>query len=270
MKLRANKHLGQHFLIDESVTKRIVEAISPQPGEAVIEIGPGLGALTVPVLALGVHLDAIEISTTLVEQLRQRFDGCRNLTLHQNDALKFDFAAHIASGAHNKVRIIGNLPYNISTPLLMRLFDSCEHIRDMHLMLQTEIVERIAAQPGARDYSRLSVATACFAEAQHLFDVAPSAFAPPPKVNSSLVRLIPRPCPLEPGRRKAFFDLVGRAFSQRRKTIGRIFAGTLNQADFARLGLSTGSRPETLSLSNFLDMLNLLRMRGWTTQKTTL
>ncbi len=258
MDIRAKKHLGQHFLTDERVTARIVEAVSPCPDEAIVEIGPGLGALTAPVLERGARLDAVEIDAALADRLAQRFSQHAAFTLHRCDALAFDFTA---PDANRKIRVIGNLPYNISTPLLMRLFDACEHIRDMHLMLQTEVAERLAAPPGARNYSRLSIAAACFVEVRHLFDVAPSAFAPPPRVSSSLVRLLPRPCPFEPRRRTAFFALVKRAFSQRRKTIGRIFSGTLDDTDFARLGLSPAARPETLSVSDFLGVLNLFEER---------
>ncbi len=264
MKIKPKKHLGQHFLTDERVIASLVEAIAPRPGEAIVEIGPGLGALTAPVLERGVRLDAVEIDAALAERLTQRFGESKTFTLHRCDALEFDFAA---LGTHGKIRVIGNLPYNVSTPLLMHLFDACEHIRDMHLMLQTEVAERAAAPPGTRNYSRLSVAAACFAGIQHLFDVAPSAFAPPPQVSSSLIRLLPRPCPVEPGRRRAFFGLVRRAFSQRRKTIGRIFAGTLDAADFAQLGLSASARPETLGVKHFLAMLDLLDGKATTTRE---
>lgn len=258
--LKANKRLGQHFLEDEHVIHRIIEAVSPRPEDALVEIGPGLGALTAPVLERGARLDAVEIDPALAERLRQRFAGCDKFTLHRRDALEFDF-----SSAGAKVRIIGNLPYNVSTPLLMRLFDACERIRDMHLMLQTEVAVRLAAAPGTRDYSRLSVAAACFTGVQHLFDVPPSAFSPPPQVSSSLVRLTPRPCPFDPRRRRAFFALVRQAFSQRRKTIGRIFSGVLDAADFARLGLNAAVRPETLDLNSFLAVLNLLESKRITT-----
>ena len=259
---RAAKRLGQHFLTDEHVTARIVEAICPRPDEPIVEIGPGLGALTAPVLERGVRLDAVEIDAALADRLRQRFADQKRFTIHCRDALDFDFPA--PSGSH-RIRVIGNLPYSISTPLLLRLFDRCERIRDMHLMLQTEVAERLAAGPGTRDYSRLSVAAACFTEVRHLFDVPPSAFSPPPRVSSSLVRLLPRPRPLfdprgagDPQRRRAFFNLVRYAFSQRRKTIGRIFSGRLEEADFARLGLSPSARPEALGISDFLNMLDLI------------
>ncbi len=255
MNTPAKKHFGQHFLTDTQTVARVVEAISPAPDEAIVEIGPGLGALTAPVLERCAHLDTVEIDHALADRLTQRFAENKAFTLHCRDALDFDFAA---LHTDRKIRVIGNLPYNVSTPLLMHLFNTCEHIRDMHLMLQTEVAERLAAQPGTRNYSRLSVTAACFVEVRHLFDVAPSAFSPPPQVSSSLVRLLPRPCPFDPQRRRAFLNLVGRAFSQRRKTIGRIFSGTLDDTDFARLNLSAAARPETLGVDDFLGMLNLI------------
>ncbi len=262
--VQAKKHLGQHFLDDEHVVRRVVEAISPRPEDVIVEIGPGLGALTAPVLERGARLDAVEIDPALAERLRQRFAGCDKFTLHCRDALDFDFAG---AGGSERLRVIGNLPYNVSTPLLMRLFNACERIRDAHLMLQTEVAVRLAAAPGTRNYSRLSVAAACFTEVQHLFDVAPSAFSPPPQVSSSLVRLSPRPCPLDARRRRAFFGLVKQAFSQRRKTIGRIFSGVLDAADFARLGLNAAARPETLGLKDFLAVLNLLESKRTATME---
>ena len=261
--MRANKALAQHFLTDERAIERIVKAISPRSGDAIVEIGPGVGALTAPVLASGARLDAVEIDPALCDRLRARFAQHKTFTLHCRDALEYDFAA---SGAGDEIRIIGNLPYNVSTPLLMRLFDAAGHFRDLHLMLQTEVAERVAATAGDRKYSRLSVAAGCFTEVQRLFDVPPSAFAPPPRVSSTVIRLLPRPCPIAPALRPAFFDLVKRAFSQRRKTLGRIFAGVLDEADFARLGLSAAARPENLGVRDFLAVVKLLRDRQTTTE----
>ena len=252
---QAKKHLAQHFLTDEHVISRIVKVISPRADETFVEIGPGLGALTAPLLKHNTHLDAIEIDPRLAEKLTRQFASYETFTLHCQDALKFDFTQPSNGG---KVRIVGNLPYNISTPLLLRLFNACKYIHDMHIMLQAEVAERIVAKPGTRNYSRLGVVANCFTKAHHLFDIAPSAFSPPPQVNSSIVRLLPQPCPIEPQSRQAFFDLVKKAFSQRRKTIGRIFSGIFNAQDFAQIGISTAARPEELEIKDFLAMLNLL------------
>ena len=254
--VRAKKHLGQHFLVDTYTATRIVNAVAPHAEDTIIEIGPGLGALTAPLLQTQCRVEAVEIDGDLIRRLQRRFAQCESLRLHHENALRFDFSAPTADG--RKARIVGNLPYNISTPLLMRLFGACERIQDMHLMLQTEIAERITAQPGSKDYSRLSVTTGCFVEAQRLFDVPPGAFSPAPRVNSSIVRLLPRPCIVEKSKRKAFFDLVGKAFSQRRKTIGRIFAGTFNHDDFTQMRLRTNARPQELEAKHFLAMLDLL------------
>ena len=254
--IRAKKRLGQHFLVDTHTVSRIVDAIAPHPEDTIIEIGPGLGALTAPLLQAQCRVEAVEIDDELIERLRRRFAQCKSLHLHHEDALRFDFST--PGTDTGKVRIVGNLPYNISTPLLMRLFDACEHIRDMHLMLQTEIAERITALPGSGNYSRLSVAVGCFVKAQRLFDVAPGAFSPAPQVNSSVVRLLPHPCVVDESRRKAFFDLVRKTFSQRRKTIGRIFSGTFNNDDFAQMRLRSDTRPQELEAKHFLAMLDLL------------
>ena len=266
MSIRAKKHLAQHFLTDEHVIARIVTAIAARPDETIIEIGPGLGALTAPLLRSGARLVAVEIDATLATRLTQQFAQYKEtFTLHHQDALTFDFSSIVKGG---KARVIGNLPYNISTPLLMHLFNACEHIHDMHLMLQTEVAERVVAKPGTRDYSRLSIAATCFTESLYLFDIAPSSFSPPPRVNSTLLRLLPRPCLIEPQRQQAFFDLVKRAFSQRRKTLGRIFAGTLSDDDFAQLDLRPTARPETLGINDFLAMLNLLEAGNMGTTTT--
>ena len=259
-RIRAKKHLGQHFLVDEHTASRIVNAVAPHAEDTIIEIGPGLGALTAPLLQTQCRVEAVEIDRELIERLRRRFAQCASLRLYHEDALRFDFSAPAADGS--KARIVGNLPYNISTPLLMRLFDASEQIRDMHLMLQTEIAERMTAQPGSRNYSRLSVATHCFVKAQHLFDVAPEAFSPVPRVNSSVVRLLPRPFILDKSEREAFFSLVSKAFSQRRKTIGRIFSGTFSHDDFAQMHLRTDTRPQQLEVKHFLVMLDLLRHKS--------
>ena len=259
MTVRANKRLGQHFLNDEQVSARIVAAVSPQPGQTLVEIGPGLGALTTPVLASGARLEAVEIDTALADRLAQQFADHPMFVLHRCDALNFKFSELAING---RIRIIGNLPYNISTPILMRLFNAHQHIVDMHLMLQTEVAERVAAQAGARSYSRLSVAAACFGKVQYLFDVAPGAFSPPPSVSSTLIRLVPQPRPLDDRQRHALLALVKRAFAQRRKTIRQIFSTSLDDGDLARLKLAPAARPETLTLDDFLGMLKLLNSKG--------
>src|SRR3990167_7500188 len=189
---RPRKRFGQHFLHDRGVISRIVAALAPQAGDHVVEIGPGTGALTRELLARMTHLDAVELDRDLLARLEAEFPRDR-LILHNADALKFDFCK-IASGG-GKLRVIGNLPYNISTPLLFHLLDQAGCIEDMLFMLQKEVVDRMCAAPGGKDYGRLSVMIQYRCRVEKLFDVAPGAFTPPPKVDSAVVRLLPLATP---------------------------------------------------------------------------
>ncbi len=250
MKHRARKRYGQHFLHDPGIIARIVAAIDPHPGERLVEIGPGLGALTAPLLERTGRLEVIEIDRDVIAPLKARCAGLGELVIHQQDVLAFDFAAFAAGGP--SLRICGNLPYNISTPLLFHLLESRHAIQDMHFMLQKEVVDRIVATPGGKDYGRLTVMLAAACSSERLFRVRAGAFSPPPKVESAVVRLLPLPAPPfplpDPGR---FAAIVAAAFSMRRKTLRNGLRGLVDEAGFTRADIDPGRRPETLSPAGF-------------------
>jgi 16S rRNA (adenine1518-N6/adenine1519-N6)-dimethyltransferase len=247
---RARKRFGQHFLHDPGVIRRIVEAIDPQPGQRLVEIGPGLGALTAPLLERAGRLEVVEIDRDVVAPLQARCAGLGELVVHLQDVLTLDFAALAAGGP--PLRVCGNLPYNISTPLLFHLLESRHAIRDMHFMLQKEVVDRIVAPPGGKDYGRLTVMLAAACRSERLLRVGAGAFSPPPKVESAVVRLLPLqapPFPLpDPGR---FAAIVAAAFSMRRKTLRNGLRRLVDEAGFAASGIDPGRRPETLSPAEF-------------------
>lgn len=243
---QARKRFGQNFLHDNAVIERIVGLIRPSAGDCMVEIGPGLGALTGPLIeALG-QLQAVELDRDLIPRLRQRFGDA--LTLHEADALRFDFRqlAHA-----QPLRVVGNLPYNISTPLLFHLLEASDAIRDMHFMLQKEVVDRICAEPGNRDYGRLTVCIAARAEARRLMKVAPGSFNPPPKVESAIVRLVPRQPDFPIPDLAVFDELVTKAFSQRRKTLSNALKGYLSAEQFEAAGIDASLRAERLSPAQF-------------------
>jgi 16S rRNA (adenine1518-N6/adenine1519-N6)-dimethyltransferase len=248
---RARKRFGQNFLVDGNIIRKIVAAIAPKPGDKLVEIGPGLAALTRPVLEASRHLHVVEIDRDLIARLRDDFAG-QPLEIHEGDALKFDFAS---LGA--QLRVIGNLPYNISTPILFHLSDYADRIRDMTFMLQKEVVERMVADPGSEDYGRLSVMLQYRYVVDKLFDVAPGAFRPIPKVTSAIVRLVPRPAH-ELGARDAarFARIVTAAFGQRRKTLRNTLRDFINEAGLAELGIDAGLRGERLSVDDFVRIAN--------------
>jgi 16S rRNA (adenine1518-N6/adenine1519-N6)-dimethyltransferase len=230
------KRFGQHFLHDARVLGRIVDAIAPSPGEFLVEIGPGEGALTAPLIERAGKLEAIEVDRDLAAALAARFPPFK-LIVHCADALEFDFA-RFPSG----VRVVGNLPYNISTPLLFHLARYAERVRDMHFMLQREVVERMVAAPSTADYGRLSVALQARFAMEKLFNVPSGAFRPPPKVESAVVRLVPLAEPLHVDE-----DLLRKAFSARRKQM----RNALPEVDFARAGIDPQLRPENLSPQDY-------------------
>jgi 16S rRNA (adenine1518-N6/adenine1519-N6)-dimethyltransferase len=219
---RPRKRFGQHFLVDDGVTARIVAAVQPRPGETLVEIGPGLGALTQPLLERAGALTVVELDRDLAARLARN----PRLTVVQGDALNIDFAA-LAAAAGTPLRLVGNLPYNISTPLLFHLLGAADRLADLHFMLQKEVVDRMAAEPGGKDYGRLSVMLQWRCHIEALFDVPPTAFDPPPRVESAVVRLVPWPQPAAVDARR-LGELVTVAFSQRRKilrhTLGRWLA----------------------------------------------
>lgn len=250
---RARKRFGQHFLHDPAVIARIVDAVGLRPGDAAVEIGPGHGALTARLLAAAGQLDAIEIDRDLSAALQARFAREPGWVLHQTDALEVDWPA-LAGARGGRLRIIGNLPYNISTPLLFHLLRSAEAIADMHFMLQKEVVERIVARPGSREYGRLTVMLAPRVTATRLFDVGAGAFTPAPRVNSAVVRLLVTGTPPVWAHAPLYGEIVTAAFGQRRKTLRNALRRHLSSEAIAALGIDPGARAETLSPERFGDL----------------
>jgi 16S rRNA (adenine1518-N6/adenine1519-N6)-dimethyltransferase len=259
---QVRKRFGQHFLHDRSVLDRIVREIAPDAGDALVEIGPGRGALTERLLARLDHgiprtLDAVEIDRDLAAELRTRWGGETRFHLHEADALDFNFKA-LAGSRGGRLRVIGNLPYNISTPLLFHLAAAHEYIDDLHVTLQMEVIDRIAAAPGSDAYGRLTVMLAPWFETKALFDVGPGAFTPPPRVWSAVARLRVRREPafdLPP----AFKATVSAAFSQRRKTLRNALRSLMDLDDIVAAGLDPGVRPETLSPADFARLASRVR-----------
>jgi 16S rRNA (adenine1518-N6/adenine1519-N6)-dimethyltransferase len=243
------KRFGQHFLHDPTVIARILAALGAQAGEHWVEIGPGRGALTIPLLERIGVLDAVEIDRDLVALLRERCAGLGTLQVYEADALRFDYCALARS---ESLRIVGNLPYNISTPLLFHLLAQSSCIRDMHFMLQREVVARMAAAPGNKQYGRLTVMLAARCAVTPLFRIGAGAFKPPPRVESAYVRLTPWTVPPfvvpDPAR---FAQLVAAAFSKRRKTLRNALAGLVLPQQMVALGIDPGARPETLSPAQY-------------------
>ncbi len=251
---RARRRFGQHFLHESAVIDRIVRAAALKPGDAVVEIGPGLGALTDALLEAAGRLDVVELDRDLAARLKARFDP-EVVRVHQIDALRFDFAG--LSEERGPLRVVGNLPYNISTPILFHLVDAGSAIRDMHLMLQKEVVERMAATPGGRDYGRLSVMVQFRCQVDVLFFVGPGAFRPPPKVHSAVVRLIPLAAPPVPvSDVRNLKRVVSLAFGMRRKTLRNSLKSVLSAAQIEAAGVNPGARPETLDLAAFAALAN--------------
>jgi 16S rRNA (adenine1518-N6/adenine1519-N6)-dimethyltransferase len=249
----ARKRFGQNFLVSPGVVARIVEAIRPQPGDILVEIGPGLGALTEPLLARLQHLHVVEIDRDLIARLRERFSPER-LTIHEGDALQFDFAA-LGAG----LRVVGNLPYNISTPLLFRLAAYAGGVRDMHFMLQREVVERMVAAPGGSEYGRLSVMLQYRFEMERQFLVPPGAFNPAPKVESAVVRMVPRPREALAATDEALLgEIVKSAFAQRRKMLRNTLRERLHGEDWAALDIDPMRRAEELAVGDYVRIANCL------------
>ena len=247
------RRFGQNFLEDAGVVEHIVAVIRPQSGDRFVEIGPGRGALTLPLLQRLEHLDVIEIDRDIVADLRARH-GADRLTIHDGDALEFDFAA-----MGRDLRVVGNLPYNISTPLLFHVTSRAGVVRDAHFMLQREVVERMSAQPGTSEYGRLSVMLQYRWSIHSLFNVPPSAFRPAPKVWSSVVRMTPHvDLPHIANDENLFAEVVMRAFGQRRKTLRNTLGEKLAASEFERLGIDPVARGETLHVADFVRIANLI------------
>jgi 16S rRNA (adenine1518-N6/adenine1519-N6)-dimethyltransferase len=255
---RPRKRFGQHFLSDPGVIDEIVRAIDPRPGDTIVEIGPGQGAITEPLAKRAGKLHCIELDRDLAAALRLRYGGNENVSIHEADALNFDFCSLGGS-----LRIVGNLPYNISTPLLFHLIDSRDCIADMHFMLQKEVVDRMTAEPGSKAYGRLGIMLGCHLSVAALFDVGPQCFDPPPAVMSAVVRLAPlrddRPAIDD---EKLLGQLVATAFSQRRKTVRNALKSFLDESELRTLGIDPGKRPETIPVSAYVALANYVSRRG--------
>ena len=247
---KPRKRFGQNFLRDKSVIENIVTAIAPEPGQNLLEIGPGQGAITEPILNIAGKISVVELDRDLIDGLKKLESETTTLSIYNQDALEFNLQDLDARPA----RVFGNLPYNISTPLLFHLFNQIDLIEDMTFMLQKEVVDRICAEAGEPNYSRLSVMSRYYCEVEHLFDVPPEAFFPPPKVTSSVFRL--SPCRQQDTSLdiQLFSKLVRQAFSQRRKMLRNNLQGLLEESDFEHLGLSSKSRAQNLSLADYLKI----------------
>ncbi|MCK8516570.1 16S rRNA (adenine(1518)-N(6)/adenine(1519)-N(6))-dimethyltransferase RsmA [Methylonatrum kenyense] len=257
---RARKRFGQNFLHDQRVVEQIVRAIGPQPDDQLLEIGPGQGALTLPLLRAAGRLHAIEMDRDLVAPLAAQAAQAAEfgeLALRQGDALQADLGQFATEAA--SLRVVGNLPYNISSPLIFHLLEQRELIRDMHFMLQRELVDRMAAPPGSRIYGRLSVMVQYHCQVDRLFTVPPGAFRPAPKVESAVVRLLPlRPQPLRAVDEAVFSRIVATAFGQRRKMLRRSLAGLLDETDMRASGVDPSARPEQLGVAAFVALADAL------------
>ncbi|MGZ8162704.1 MAG: 16S rRNA (adenine(1518)-N(6)/adenine(1519)-N(6))-dimethyltransferase RsmA [Methylobacter sp.] len=251
------KRFGQNFLHDQTVIYDIISSIQAKPGEHWVEIGPGLGALTAPLLNEGVRLDVIELDRDLVVLLKEKFKQQNQLHIHSADALRFDLST--LAEDNEKLRIIGNLPYNISTPLMFHLLNNAFCIQDMHFMLQKEVVDRICAVPGSKKYGRLSVMMQYYCAPELLFDVPPESFEPAPQVMSAIVRLVPhaRP-PVEVNDVTKLNRVVTEAFSQRRKTLRNSLKKLISEESITALDINPTLRAENISLNNFAKLSNLL------------
>lgn len=253
---RARKRFGQNFLHDGNVIDRIVGSVSPKPEHHIVEIGPGRGAITEPLLeATGGELDIVELDRDLIPILRAQFFRYENLKIHEADALQFDFS--ILATDERPLRIVGNLPYNISTPLMFHLLEYSHLIKDMHFMLQKEVVQRLCAAPGDNAYGRLGIMMQYRCEARYLFTVPPGAFDPVPKVESAIVRLTPRTKEKYKANNFPTFErVVKAAFAQRRKTLRNNLKGLLDDDGFAAVNISPSSRAETISIESFVRIAN--------------
>ncbi|MBV8270791.1 MAG: 16S rRNA (adenine(1518)-N(6)/adenine(1519)-N(6))-dimethyltransferase RsmA [Cupriavidus sp.] len=258
----ARKRFGQNFLVDDGIIHGIVSAIDPQPTDIVVEIGPGLGALTDPLLERLPGMQVVELDRDLVARLRRRYGD--RLVVHAGDALAFDFGTLQQPG--RALRIVGNLPYNISSPLLFHLVDFADHVRDQHFMLQKEVVERMVAEPGSKAYGRLSIMLQVRYHMEHVLDVPPASFNPPPKVDSAVVRMIPWPRGEDGALRSPYpacdasvlGDVVTAAFSQRRKVLRNTLSFLRDQVDFDALGFDLGRRAEEVPVAEYVELARIV------------
>jgi 16S rRNA (adenine1518-N6/adenine1519-N6)-dimethyltransferase len=256
MRHKARQRFGQNFLTDQAVIEQIVRAIDPRPDDAMVEIGPGMSALTAPLLARLKHLTVIEIDRDLAANLQNKHDA-QSLTVVQADALDVDFSTF-----GSDIRLVGNLPYNISTPLLFNCLKAADFVRDQHFMLQREVVDRMAAPVGDSAYSRLSVMLQYRYRMEKLFDVAPTAFEPAPKVVSAVVRMVPLPENRARAKDEVMFaELVQRAFAQRRKMLRRALGTWATEIDWQAVGVEPTVRAEHVDVAGFIRMSDALHGR---------
>lgn len=252
----ARKRFGQNFLHDSRIINQIIGSLNVKADQHWIEIGPGQGALTEPLLKQNVHLDVVELDRDLVQLLQTKLKNYPNLTIHSTDALRFDFSS-VAS--EKKLHIVGNLPYNISTPLMFHLLEYAPYISDMYFMLQKEVVDRICAEPNNKQYGKLSIMMQYYCQTEHLFDVPPESFDPIPKVTSAIVRLTPHSTPIvDVHNVKQLRQLVTHAFSQRRKTLRNSLKKHLDEQIIIDLGINPNLRAENISLFEFAKLSNAL------------
>jgi 16S rRNA (adenine1518-N6/adenine1519-N6)-dimethyltransferase len=258
MKYIAKKRFGQNFLTDQGVIYNLVEAISPKLNDLLVEIGPGLGALTQPLLKKINHLHVVEIDRDIINWM-EGFYPKDKLTIHSSDALKFNFAELAKLSPDNQIRVTGNLPYNISTPILFHLLSDINNIIDMHFMLQKEVVERMVAAPSTSEYGRLSVMLQYRLKMEYLITVPPEAFDPAPKVESAFVRCVPHKALPYPAKNEPLFGkIVTAAFGQRRKTLRNTLKEYLDDDGFNAVGIDSGLRAENLSVEQFVSIANFL------------
>jgi len=253
----ARKRFGQNFLSDPNIIRKIIESIAPRETDHVVEIGPGLGALTAPLVETCRHLEVVEIDRDLISRLKAAYPA-EQLTIHEGDALKFDFSTLPAP-----LRVVGNLPYNISTPLLFHLATFAANIRDMTFMLQKEVVQRMVAEPDTEAYGRLSVMLQYRFDMARLFDVPPGAFRPAPKVTSAIVWMRPKPSEAcQCADERLFAQIVTAAFGQRRKTLHNTLKNWCTDADFDELGIDPKARGEVLSVTDYVRVTDLVAQRA--------
>ncbi len=254
---RSRKRFGQNFLHDQQIIDHIIQVIAPQKEDHLLEIGPGQGALTEQLATSGARLDCIELDRDLADHLTQQYSEHSNVRIHQQDILKFDPRTLLA--ADKPIRIIGNLPYNISTPVLFHLLKYYKEIKDMNFMLQLEVVQRISAEIGGKNYGRLSLMLQYFCATEKLFDVPPHAFTPPPKVTSAIVRLTPYHQLPVPAKNVGCLQLVVRtAFNQRRKTLKNSMKTLISEQTLRELDIDMQLRPENLSLADYVKISDAL------------
>ncbi|WP_166263416.1 16S rRNA (adenine(1518)-N(6)/adenine(1519)-N(6))-dimethyltransferase RsmA [Marinobacter caseinilyticus] len=257
---QARKRFGQNFLHDAGVIERIVRSIHAKPDDTMVEIGPGLGALTEEILLVNPNLHVVELDRDLIPVLRTKFFNYPGFQIHEGDALKFDFAQLVTD---KPLRIVGNLPYNISTPLIFHLLGQSGVVQDMHFMLQKEVVQRLAAVPGDNNYGRLGIMAQYFCKVQPLFEVGPGAFRPSPRVDSAIVRLVPhRTLPHPAKDLKTLQAVVRTAFNARRKTLRKALGSLISAEQLNDLGIDDGLRPENLTLANYVTIADALTSAG--------